>query len=100
MIQRRVIRLNPNFVVWQSAAYAVVDCVYSAQANYSGGVLPMLRVRLAVIILANSEMSKHFVIYENNIMVSPKIYCLTMLIYCSYMSTRSYIGDTNDKSAE
>jgi len=47
LIQRRVIRLNPNFVVWQSAAYAVVDCVYSAQANYSGGVLPMLRVRLA-----------------------------------------------------
>jgi hypothetical protein len=47
LIEGGSIRLDGEYIVWQSAVYALINCVFSAQANYSGGVLPMLRDRLA-----------------------------------------------------
>ena len=37
---------NQDFTQWQSGVYAVVDCVFSAQARYESTVLPMLLKRL------------------------------------------------------
>lgn len=47
LVKDGAIRLDGEYIVWESAVYALVDCVFSARANYSGGVLPMLRQRLA-----------------------------------------------------
>ena len=40
------IKLSSEFLEWQSGVYAVVDCVFSAQAKYDLMVLPILRKRL------------------------------------------------------
>jgi hypothetical protein len=39
LIEDGSIRLDGEYIVWQSAVYALIDCVFSAQANYSGGGL-------------------------------------------------------------
>lgn len=39
------IQPDSNFVPWNSGVYAVLDCVYSAQARYASIVLPLLQDR-------------------------------------------------------
>jgi len=46
-VEDGAIRLDGEYIVWLSAVSCVIDCVFSAQANYSATVLPMLRHRLA-----------------------------------------------------
>jgi len=46
LVDRGPIRLE-EFIVWQSGVYALLNCVFSAQARYVEVVLPMLRTRLA-----------------------------------------------------
>jgi len=46
LVDDGVIAVDPNYIEWQSGVYAVVDCVFSAQARYESTVLPMLRERL------------------------------------------------------
>ena len=40
------IAIDPNFALWKSGVYSVIDCVFSAQARYEAVVLPMLRERM------------------------------------------------------
>ncbi len=40
------VAVDPNFALWNSGVYSVIDCVFSAQARYESVVLPMLRERL------------------------------------------------------
>lgn len=40
------IKISSEYLQWQSGVYAVVDCVFSAQAKYDLMVLPILRKRL------------------------------------------------------
>jgi hypothetical protein len=40
------IKMSSEYLEWQSGVYAVVDCVFSAQAKYNSMVLPILQKRL------------------------------------------------------
>lgn len=51
-VQEAGIEPDPDFRPWNSGVYAVLDCVYSAQARYASVVLPLLDVRFP----ANSEL--------------------------------------------
>ncbi len=42
------IRLDSEYLEWKSGVYAVVDCVFSAQAKYDSMVLPILQKRLPI----------------------------------------------------
>jgi hypothetical protein len=40
------IKIGSEYLEWQSGVYAVIDCVFSAQAKYNSMVLPILQKRL------------------------------------------------------
>ncbi len=40
------IKMSSEYLEWHSGVYAVVDCVFSAQAKYNSMVLPILQKRL------------------------------------------------------
>ena len=46
LLENGVIAVDPDYCLWKSGVYAVIDCVFSAQAKYESVVLPMLRERL------------------------------------------------------
>jgi len=46
-IESGAVVVDPNYSTWKSGVFAVVDCVFSAQAKYETMVLPMLQERLS-----------------------------------------------------
>lgn len=45
-VQDRNLPVNERYPLWHSGVYALIDCIYSAQAKYQSTVLPILQQRL------------------------------------------------------